>query len=400
MKFSKKLFNNFLFLFSVMISATSVANPVADLFQLLGSIKVSDVVFMLVLSILLFSNDFYTRAQYTIRAEPFVTLLVFLFLIFIIISIFGNIEFSSERMLAHLFRYIYYIGIIFTFVYISTYYIPIQKIFFSLYMGGFVMCSSVLYLMFFQDMGLMYGNGIRKLDSVLGANPVATYAAIIFPIGLYLAREASGFILRGFYVTSTSLIVLAALLAESKAAWLAITCSFIIFFVFQDFKRKMYIAALVFMIFLIFFEDIYSIVMLEINTSGSNSMQRLDMFMAAMDYLLENLLTGIGPSNFIVISPYGTEPHSAYALIFAELGLFGGLTYIFLIITMIIRLLKYRQDKVSQLLIMLMVNIGVLSLFTGLVSTQIIFYILIGLYLGHISLLKMKYVERYYVGSE
>jgi hypothetical protein len=63
---------------------------------------------------------------------------------------------------------------------------------------------------------------------------------------------------------------------------------------------------------------------IEINGSLSNSMQRYALYYEALDYLMNNPFYGIGFSNYVIISPRGYTPHSAYALIFSELGIMGG----------------------------------------------------------------------------
>jgi len=399
--FSENTFK-LIFSISLIITATSVANPAGDLFQIIGSFKVSDIVFLIVLFGLLFVTRYYGHTALSIKSSPCVSALLFSFFFFVVLSILANIGFMSERMLMHLLRLMYYICISYVFSYISTYYMSAQQILFAMYVGACAMCLSILYMMFFLDMGQIYGNEIRKLDSVLGANPVATYAAIFFPIGLFFIKESSGFFVRALFLLSLGLLVAAALLSESKAAWLAMIVSFFIFFISLNKKQKLLTIVLTLLIFWLAFDYIYTIISLEIGSSISNSMQRFDMLVAALDYFANNPFFGIGPSNYVVISPYGTEPHSAYALIFAELGFFGGAAYVLLIFSMFIKLFRHRHDKTNQLLMMVIANIAVLSLFTGLVSTQIILYIFIGLYFGQMARLKMGSSEmsKYYINSK
>ena len=147
-------------------------------------------------------------------------------------------------------------------------------------------------------------------------------------------------------------------------------------------RQKLWAIAFGLIIFANVFDVVYTIVELEIATSGSNSMQRLDMILAAVQYFMDNPFFGLGASNYILISPYGTEPHSAYALILAETGLFGALSYFFLLLSIMLGLFRNRFDGEGLLLFMLMTNILVLGLFTGLVASQIALFIFIGMYLG------------------
>ena len=244
------------------------------------------------------------------------------------------------------------------------------------------MCSSILYMMFFLDMGLMYGDNIRKLDSVFGANPVANYAAIFFPVGLFLITQVRGIFSKIVVFMSLAMLVIAALLAESKASWLAMLASLLIFFIFLDRRGKIMVIVISSLIGLAVFKPLSIIVEREITGSVSNSQDRYGFVLEALAYFVENPFFGIGSSNYVIVSPSGHDPHNAYALILAEIGLFGFLCYAFLLLFIFIGLYLRRDDRVNQLLLMLVASISILGLFTGLIASQLVLFIIIGLYVG------------------
>jgi len=237
-------------------------------------------------------------------------------------------------------------------------------------------------MMFFLDMGLMYGDNIRKLDSVLGANPVANYAAIFFPVGLFLFTQVRGIFSKIVVFMSVAMLVIAALLAESKASWLAMLASFLIFFIFLDQRGKIMTIVISSLIGLAVFKPAYIIIEREITGSVSNSQERYDFILQALAYFAENPFFGIGPSNYVIFSPLGHDPHNAYALILAEIGLFGFLCFGFLLLSILIGLYLHRDDRLNQLLLMLVASVSILGLFTGLIASQLVLFIFIGLYVG------------------
>lgn len=365
-----------------MISATSVANPVGDAFQINGSLKFSDIIFLVLVLGLFFVSKYISHILLVVKTSPVTMTLFFLYASFMVISMLANLESLSERMFVHFFRLIYYTLIIFMVSYISLYYMKPLHILSAMYIGVVIMCSSILYMMFFLDMGLQYGDNTRKLDSVLGANPVANYAAIFFPMGLFLIKKARSIFSKIIIFMSVAILVIAALLAESKASWLAMIVSLLIFFIFLDRREKVIAIVISSLICLVVFEPVYIIVEREIMGSGSNSQERFDFILHSLDFFLDNPFFGIGASNYIIVSPLGHDPHNVYALILAEIGLFGFLSYGFLLLSIIIGLYLRRDDMINQLLLMLMISVSILGLFTGLIASQLVLFIFIGLYVG------------------
>ena len=365
-----------------MISATSVSNPVGDVFQISGSLKFSDFIFLVLALGLFFSTKYISHIRLVVKTSPVTMALVFLYVSFIVISMLANLGFLTERMFAHFLRIFYYILMIFTISYISLNYMKATHILFAMYIGVVIMCSSILYMMFFLDMGLMYGDNTRKLDSVLGANPVANYAAIFFPVGLFLFTQVRSIFSKIIVFISLSMLVIAALLAQSKASWLAMIVSLLIFFIFLDRRGKVIAVVISSLICLVIFEPVYSIVEREIMGSANNSQERFDFILHSLDFFLDNPFSGIGSSNFITVSPLGHDPHNVYALILAEIGLFGFLSYGFLLLSILIGLYLHRDDMLNQLLLMLMTCVSILGLFTGLIASQLVLFIFIGLYVG------------------
>jgi len=365
-----------------MISATAVSNPVGDVFQISGSLKFSDLMFLVLALGLFFSTKYISHIRLVVKTSPVTMALVFLYGSFMVISMLANLGFLAERMFAHFLRIFYYILMIFTISYISLYYMKATHILFAMYIGVVIMCSSILYMMFFLDMGLMYGDNTRKLDSVLGANPVANYAAIFFPVGLFLFTQVRGIFSKIVVFMSFAMLVIAALLAQSKASWLAMLASLLIFFIFLDRRGKIMAIVISSLIGLAVFKPIYFIIEREITGTGNNSQERYDFILQALAYFAENPFFGIGSSNYVIVSPLGHDPHNAYALILAEIGLFGFLCYGFLLLSIFIGLYLRRDDRLNQLLLMLVASVSILGLFTGLIASQLVLFIFIGLYVG------------------
>lgn len=364
------------------ISATSVANPVADVFQIAGSIKVSDIGFLAVALGLFFSKKYISHVRLALKSSPITLVLLFSYALFITLSMVANIEYMGGRMLSHFLRIFYYVLMVFVTSYICCYYLSAFNVIKALYLGAVMISGSILYMMFFLDFGTQYGDGIRKLDSVLGGNPIGAYTGLLFPVGLIWLKQKVGSVTKIVIGISLFLVVTAALLAESKAAWVAMFISFFMLFLFLDRRGKIRMIVASLLICVAAFKPIYIIIEREITSSGSNSQERYDFALQALAYFSENPFFGIGSSNYVVISPLGHEPHSAYALILAELGLFGILSYIFLLLSTFIGLYLRRDDEVNQLLMMLVANVVILSLFTGLVASQITLFIFIGVYIG------------------
>ena len=364
------------------ISATSVSNPIADIFQISGSIKVSDIFFLALALALFFSKKFIPHVSLAIKSSPITSLLLILYVTFIILSMLANLEHMGGRMFSHFLRLLYYLLIVYVTSYICCYYLSAMNVMKAMYLGAVLMSGSILYMMFFLGLGSQYGDGFRKLDSVLGGNPIGAYTGLLFPIGLIWLKQKTGGFRKIIIGASLFLLVTAALLAESKAAWLAMLISFFLFFLFLNRRGKIMTMFFSLLIGIAAFKPIYIIIEREITSSGSNSRERYDFALQALAYFTENPLFGIGSSNYVIVSPLGHEPHSAYALILAELGLFGFLFYVFLLLSIFVGLYLDRDDEVNQLLIMLITNIAVLSLFTGLVASQITLFVFIGAYIG------------------
>jgi O-antigen ligase len=382
MKINSKVFLQLLVYAACFISATAVSNPASDMFQISGSLKISDIILIFPIFVFLSSSKFIETILVAIRISPGVSILFFLFVVFSLISMLANIDLFGLRMVMHILRLLYYILVVFAFAHLVRLFLSQRQILSAMYFGSVYMSVYILCRIFVFGEGFRYGNGQVKLDSSLGANPVSSYAALFFVVGLVFLKNVKSRFLKIVNLAGIMALGTVSLLSESKASWVIIIVSVVIYLIFLPAKQKVSIIFVGLLLVLSQFNTIYEIVALELRTSNSNTSQRFDMLVAAYRYFENNPFFGIGSSNFVLISPYGTEPHSAYALILAETGIFGFLCFVLLLLSMWMYALRQRYNEEMFLFFLMIGNVMISCAFSGLLSTQLTLFAFIGIYLG------------------
>ena len=374
---------------------TSVSNVVADSLCFLGSFKYTDFLFVPLFACVCLQIDFPSTVYHLMKCHKYKVLWFAILLLWCLVSVLSNIPGSTDSAIIQILRLYYYFLLTFVVAYIAQNVIEPQSIMKYISLGTISVCLLTNYLILMEKGGTYIqiaetGQTILKLGSELGANPISTYCALVFPLCVVWASYSKGYIERIFWLHSAALLAWTTLIAESKMAWLSMTASLIlVFFYTRTHYSKNILLVATCGILLVFcnIDYIQSIVTRELTGSYENTDQRFVMLQEALVYILSNPFSGIGLSNYVHVSPRGYEPHSAIALVSAELGIPGGVAFVFLLIACLFTNRKNASPgylfAADMLLRPFFLSSLIISIATGLIFSQTILWVFIGLVLAN-----------------
>lgn len=190
---------------------------------------------------------------------------------------------------------------------------------------------------------------VRIFSTFLNVNAFAGYLIIIIPLCLYLSMFAEERVIRLWSGISLPLILSALILTFSRGGWLIIIIISFIIMVYLAYNRlgrnlilfSYFASALVILLLLIsigLFGDIALLSGINIVTIIDSIGDRLEYWRMATRIIIEHPLAGAGLGGYALMaqryqigSVYSRYAHNNYLEIFAELGIFGFITYIWLI---------------------------------------------------------------------
>ena len=152
-------------------------------------------------------------------------------------------------------------------------------------------------------------------------------------------------------------------------------------------ERKVIFAVTISMGVVIFFNKItlnlYSEIIrpLSYKESGSAIKERLDLWSSGAKMFEQNLLIGVGPGNFGSAAGISSNsfPHFSGLQVFSELGLIGGVIYLFMHVITGYRLLKYiKVDCVHSMMFAFYIYGLIFSIFHGDYLTDKFTYLAVG----------------------
>lgn len=185
-------------------------------------------------------------------------------------------------------------------------------------------------------------------STFLYAPALAGYLCIIFftslGINLSLEKETKQkriFCLKKlFFYLYFLMMILVLVLTKSKGGWLVFACGLMVFVGLSKLKKEMLKKTIIFLFaFIVFFSLINisgKIVMPKLQNLFASYQVRLDYWKAAWQMIQERPFFGFGPGTFGSVYPYfkikGSEEtqmaHNSFLQIWAELGLFGFLSFL------------------------------------------------------------------------
>ena len=249
-----------------------------------------------------------------------------------------------------------------------------KKIFLLIFLSLVVIESLVILNVFIQNYSLTEGLGRIRLLSGLSSNQnIGAFSLLIkVPIVLFLYQKSKKSIFKIFLGILFSIIVFDILVISSRAAIIGLIFTVATVFIYEIFKSKdhgfkfklsVIFSPLLILIFL-FQSFLYTnnenlSVTNRISSYQDDSVdKRVSYFKSAANLFLKNPIAGIGIGNWKIVSiddlkeeiteyqvPYHT--HNDLLQIASEIGIFGFLSFFFIVFTPIIYLLKnffYRKE--------------------------------------------------------
>lgn len=359
----------------IFIDATSLGNPFADLFMIRNGLKLSDVLVCILAIYLLYTNFNEGIRDFNLKSRPEIALLLILMAYTLIQTVLYSITFEDRNIL-HLSKMLF-IGLS-----IST--LPLARLSkedcliimkAGLY-GVVATCYLCLLIASFQSLNFTYVKYL-KIGSDLGANPVSFYAVIFFPVAVHLAVKNDSLFESLFcFIALASYVVH----AESKAAWIVMPISVFLYRIFvARIPMRVYAVFLAGLLLILFDSATKNQIVDEFLYSGHNVSERIEFVNSARNVIDTYWATGVGLANYVHTDPLNSDsPHNGYLLVLAERG-FLGLSF-FLLVCFASAYMSYiRNDLISRLVLVCLIVISMLSTFTGIFTTQLILFFLIGL---------------------
>lgn len=393
MAYKLRVWSKLLLFFSSITWGSSIST-LGDIFTIVGPLKYGDMAIFIVLFTALCSSKFRSAFVFCIRQySGFVVLLAALVLL-TAASIFASYLDGVTYINDHLFvvlRLIYYAILTMS---IATFvlYFDCERIILNGLLIGIAAVSLTTIFYAITTEGLMIGS-YYKISTEFGANPLATYISILLPISLcYAAYEKVGYI-RNMHRVVVGVLLVTVMMTFAKGAWLTIIIACAIYFVlrmyrFGNMNIKVVLAVFVLLaiILIIFGKDIVSMGALEINASKGNTSERIEKYKEAFEIFSDNPVIGIGAQNFPV-----NDPHTSYGQMLAEVGILGALCLmgIFLYSLLCSKRLLTLSRKVNlirecepTILFLCVISLLVEALFTGLVLSMHLFWLITGMVFG------------------
>jgi len=365
--------------------------------NLAGNFGYGDIVIFLTLIFLVL----YKRNQIKIDSNVLIPC------VFGIISMFSILNLIIHGLDMHpaLFGYVsrwFFYGIVV--LVLTNYFFSIQDLLMSLLflILGFATQLLIVWLNWFQN-GVSFMN-IPTLAYIeeYNSNTIGFYMSLAYAISLSFflkEKKASNKIVTFVFVILSIFFLFSGFLTLSKGAWgcLAIT-SFIIFIMHMSVNFKSLIILLIFGILISIVSiytkenfDLLEVVLTRLDTSTGSTNQRIDMFFSTFEILRDYTWLGAGPKSYELFGFYyvdgghmSKDPHTALGGIFAELGIFAGFFYIFILFLYIpLKILDVMKKNYESYLYFLIINIWLVlvlfSFLSGLPSSDKILWILLSI---------------------
>ncbi|ANX13964.1 hypothetical protein ABE41_018280 [Fictibacillus arsenicus] len=219
-----------------------------------------------------------------------------------------------------------------------------------------------------------FSNKVIKFDIRLSGffQDPNVFSPFLIPIIILLLEDIkSNFLFKKKFLlklTSILIVLIAITLAMSRAAWVNLFISFILYMLMKVYKNKKLLLKL---IPVTFFLSVIIIYIFNINSNlqvfdqlmnriqlQNYDSERLNSQTHALSVTGEHLFTGIGPGQFI--STYNLSPHNTLLRLAAETGIFTLIIYLCLFFYLVIKLIKISilNYKFNLPLVILVVLIG------------------------------------------
>mgnify|MGYP001307867172 CR=1 FL=1 len=245
-------------------------------------------------------------------------------------------------------RWFYYSLLLFV---LSKFFINIHNIWTSIiYITlGFLTQTLIVWVNWFYNGVSFMGIPTLAFIEEYNANTIGFYSSIAFALTLsflYFPIKYYKNIFRILVIFLLVLFFITGFLSISKGAWACILISCATFFLLR-FKINFYSVSfsllLVFLITLVSYinSDYYGLLEIidaRLNSSGGSNAQRADMFFSTFRMMGDYLWFGAGPKSYELYGFYyvdgghmSTDPHTAIGGLFAELGIFAGFYFLFII---------------------------------------------------------------------
>lgn len=306
---------------------------------------------------------------------------LFLFTVFIFFSIF-SILFTKNLLLS--LRGLFTIGSYFG-IYVLIFCFFRSKILLNSILNMLIL-SMIIPLLFgvYQVISgsgnIIISPGLNRIfGTVFHPSVFAMYLTILFPLSIFRFYYSQEIFKKIFYLLLIILITMSILFSYTRIAWLGLMIG--IFGMLLNFKKFKLLVIFGFLciILLMFFGSVIIDRVSEAFIINNGQIQfselgsvawRFQQWNLAIDVIKINFFTGIGLWNFPLFSSYNSTPHNDYLRVFAELGLFGFLSYLALLLFPLNNMFLVYQNKRNNIK-----NIH----FAGTVFITIIIYLLFGL---------------------
>lgn len=362
----------------------------------IGGIGLGEILFFLYLIILLNDRKFRENIFYTIlKLRLFLFIAALFIIIFSVGNFIGIFVFESDiRSVFILFRQVFYLFIL----------IPVFATLATERTAEWYLTAFLLGVIVSVGINFYSWHAVGDSLSLPGQNPLGSQISAIFPFVLYCFFKGRA----GFFKQLVNLLVLlillaAALLTWSKAAWVSVLVSSavliaMLFFGAQSFNTKKRIAGfLIFalIILLIKLPGIMEIVNTEISAStGSRSNEQRILSAVSGIIIGTHYPAGVGGANYssaverltIDVLWVMPDPHNSYAQVLSWAGILGFPLFLFLFFYPMWLVVRNRKilGEYGFVYISILSGIYISANFSGEYLTQPLSWSLFALITGHI----------------